>query len=347
MANRRPSRSQDRQPAYTFLTPCAEALCFDAGMANANYWDYWENYRRQTKSVGAEANAGSAVPTRKVYESCVKQGRWKGEADGKSKSSCGGERRVVVWPRDAHPVVTVAPKAKAKDAPPLAAVAPQGAPSTSCKSPKEKRKKSTQALQVEEDSDAQGQVLKRGVSVVAVQKKATNEEIWQAKRYTMREKIMNEVALRLHVTKFDIDVFGTSPTKLCTKFWDRDRCFGQDWGSSGLLWINPPCNDLYDSVRMVKTSGATAVIILPDWPEANWYDLAWSMAVDYYRYDGKKLFEEDQQPEWAVWAMKLDGAKTGLEDVQDDKERKTVMVCELQKKETKSSRRRQRRKPRQ
>jgi hypothetical protein len=118
-----------------------------------------------------------------------------------------------------------------------------------------------------------------------------------------------DIWMRLRV-RADIDVLGTAKTTKFPFYWGK-KAWSRSWGDAdGILFINPPVNDLYDCIRKVRRDQAKAVAVVPDWREESWFHMIWPMAVRYHYYPAHAALYQDDCPSWGSWAVYLDGSTT-------------------------------------
>lgn len=177
----------------------------------------------------------------------------------------------------------------------------------------------------------------------AAKRQAQVHSISSSTKLQVRRSRLPDVWLRLGV-KAKVDVFGDNNIDfdIC---WQgrRGTAFSQSWGQHGVLWVHPPQEEIMKSLQLIQFFKAKAVVIIMAVAEEQaWSSLLWGMCVKYYFYKAEfKLFEGHHQPADGTWAVLVDGANK-MSGEQDDSE-EYMMVAELEVKDTKSSRRSDRR----
>ena len=94
--------------------------------------------------------------------------------------------------------------------------------------------------------------------------------------------------LQLAFGTFTVDAFASSATALLPRFWsaqptagaERFDAFAQDWASEHLL-VHAPVDRLVDVVAKLRASlSASAVVVVPFWTGAPWFQLLSELARD-------------------------------------------------------------------
>lgn len=296
-----------------------------------------------------------AAETRKMYERSgaqVAQDRWKGQ-DTPGRSSSSAEVHYIVIPdeyvdweahnRSKNQAESMINHVAGRDAP--AVRLSKGAPVVrpfehdgweGCK----------QALTVE---SVHSIIKEKGVSLVKAMGMLLSSSTagqWQALRYVVKASMQRDVAARLHVDEFIVDVFGDRASPLCQAVWGPDVCWDHDW-RGGPYWFNPSVSELSDCIKKIIRDQSTGVLILPDWhaEDAWWYHTAWQISADHYHYyapDIKLYRDGPPQPLWGTWAILVQGKLAGVEALQDDEDA-VIQPVEQQFQETSSWGRRRRR----
>ena len=68
-----------------------------------------------------------------------------------------------------------------------------------------------------------------------------------------------------------VDAFASASNARFPLFWDvTTDAFSKDWGSHGLLWINPPFDLFNEVLDKIILDGALAILIAPAWSSEEW-----------------------------------------------------------------------------
>lgn len=205
----------------------------------------------------------------------------------------------------------------------------------------------------DDDRDAVGQVLRKGLSVATTDqftRVSKVQALWTPRRYVVRQEMYNDILMRLRAPTPSVDAFACKASAKCSTWWGKggavESAWSQSWASSqvGVLWCNPAFQvyDLYDIVRKAAKDDAEMILVVPDWKEFDYYEMMWPMVQRYHYYPpASNLFDKkgcnDNQFDWGVWAVHLRGKPIQVN--------KTVLAVQEQKYQLNpSSRRRYRRK---
>lgn len=164
--------------------------------------------------------------------------------------------------------------------------------------------------------------------------------------------MFDDVLMRLRAPRPNIDAFGDKTTAKCQKYWGpggvAHSAWSQDWlvDRCGTLWCNPTFQayDIADILRKAGKDNADLVMVIPDWPEYEFYNVMWSRATTYHYYaPGSGLFESGGEDcEWGVWAVYM-AAKRGAGDAERGTKMKTQQVYQKNSSAKRRFRRRQQR----
>jgi hypothetical protein len=80
-----------------------------------------------------------------------------------------------------------------------------------------------------------------------------------------------DILLRLRCPTPNLDAFADRGNARFPRYWGRggieEDAWAQNWSESqaGLIWCNPPFEDLEAVVDKIQEDGAAAILVVPDW----------------------------------------------------------------------------------
>ena len=87
--------------------------------------------------------------------------------------------------------------------------------------------------------------------------------------YALRPEGFEDMHVGLGVSEPPIDAFATETNHLCPVWWgpggEHENAFAQSWKGQ-VLWMNPPYSMLDKVVYKLTEDGASARLVVPDWP---------------------------------------------------------------------------------
>ena len=90
--------------------------------------------------------------------------------------------------------------------------------------------------------------------------------------YTLRKEKLQEALGALDVPPPQVDAFASPENTRCPLYWDvNNSAFKRNWKAQGLLWINPPFDQLEEAVNKIETDQAKCLFLCPNWPNAPWW----------------------------------------------------------------------------
>jgi hypothetical protein len=90
------------------------------------------------------------------------------------------------------------------------------------------------------------------------------------------------------------------------------NAMAHDWGGREFNWLCPPWHLLANVVRTLEADQATAILLVPTWPSADWWPHISSMtrdrielgkASDVFHVGPSGLFEPGRNSRWTVTAL--------------------------------------------
>ena len=167
---------------------------------------------------------------------------------------------------------------------------------------------------------------------------------WKTSRYMVNDKYFGIITNVLGQPT--TEVFADQKLHRLQEWWGPGSCHPNAWDmlwshyAQGLLWINPPWEDLDWVVNKLLEDRGVAILVIPNWPREGWYRTAHQHAVKKYyipknedvfvRVDGSSAGKTP----WGVWAVKFDFKQDNGEEYP------TVTGEEVWRESTRSSHRR-------
>ena len=74
--------------------------------------------------------------------------------------------------------------------------------------------------------------------------------------------------------------------------------FSVDWSAEPLSYVFPPFAFIPRVLQHVKECGARAVVIVPEWPSQCWWRELVSMAVTWWHFPEREIFERVVDGDW-------------------------------------------------
>ena len=92
--------------------------------------------------------------------------------------------------------------------------------------------------------------------------------------YAVRREVFEDILLGLGVPDPPVDAFATEANHLCPVWWgpggEHEDAFAQSWKGQ-FLWMNPPYSMLDKVVHKLTEDGASAILVVPNWPHRLWW----------------------------------------------------------------------------
>jgi hypothetical protein len=109
-----------------------------------------------------------------------------------------------------------------------------------------------------------------------------------------------------------IDRFATATNKQCERFCSQHLCPGtlgsawtMEWNMEDLNWINSPWVDIPEVLRKLRLSGASAYLVVPDWPTQSWWpDLLELVSDSFSISPDRENFSRGRAARRSRWATR-------------------------------------------
>ena len=131
---------------------------------------------------------------------------------------------------------------------------------------------------------------------------AVQYQKWKTSRYAVRKEVIKDILMRLQCPTPELDAFADAGNFRFKKYWGKggaaEDAWSQDWAEEkvGLIWCNPPFEDLQWVVERIMSDGAKAILIAPDWRTDPFFKPMWEIVQRCYYYKpGIKFFELDDR----------------------------------------------------
>ena len=144
---------------------------------------------------------------------------------------------------------------------------------------------------------------------------------WKTSDYAVAPGIVQQIVDRLNAGTPQVDCFATGQNKRFPQFWSTEQsAWDKHWGPehNGLLWMNPPFDEIDRVVHKLKMDKGKAILVVPAWRKLSWWQDLRDIVVQKWRIPKQHgLFLQQgitpmPAPKWDVWAFLVDG---GLEDM--------------------------------
>ena len=137
---------------------------------------------------------------------------------------------------------------------------------------------------------------------------------WHTNDYAVRDDLVKLIIHELGGGMPQVDAFASTSNARFPLFWDvTTDAFSKDWGSHGLLWINPPFDLFNEVLDKIILDGALAILIAPEWPSEEWWHRLQPLVVrSFVVPKNTKVFlrrglEPVAPPRWRTCAFLVDG----------------------------------------
>ena len=136
--------------------------------------------------------------------------------------------------------------------------------------------------------------------------------------YAIRREVFEDILVGLGVPEPPVDAFATEANHLCPLWWgpggEHEDAFAQSWKGK-FLWMNPPYSMLDKVVHKLAEDGASAILVVPNWPHRLWWrHLQVMVSTSLFFPRGHRLFELSGRTcgpsRWGTWAYFITGTST-------------------------------------
>ena len=107
--------------------------------------------------------------------------------------------------------------------------------------------------------------------------RAVKAKRWRTHRYAVRAEMLAVILKELRCPEPCLDAFADQGNMRFPRYWgsggERSNAWAQNWNVkvNGVLWMNPPFEDMLAVIKKIERDGAAVVLLAPDWRSKPWF----------------------------------------------------------------------------
>jgi hypothetical protein len=107
----------------------------------------------------------------------------------------------------------------------------------------------------------------------------SQKQKWVTCDYAVTEDLVKKIVERFGTPT--LDAFASEKNRRFSRFWsEKNSAWTKNWKNHGLLWINPPYDEMERVVAKIVEDKAEAILIVPQWDTHPWWPRVMNLVTD-------------------------------------------------------------------